>query len=123
MAVGQSGEFGQDIVPPVSMSLAPHRQLERGFASRPAPHRRPAKQAPAQSVQFAFFQLAQAPLQQHAQVVGGDGQMMHRLGAPEIAHAQPFARPCAIKTRIQSNDAASQRDRWLQEQRQNAPSG
>lgn len=90
MAVGQGREFGQDFVPPASMGLARHRQFERGLASRPAPHRRPAKQPPAQRVQFAFFQLPQAPLEWHSQVVGGDGQMRYRLGAPEVLYAQPL---------------------------------
>ncbi|MDB6131095.1 MAG: hypothetical protein JWM04_2202, partial [Verrucomicrobiales bacterium] len=49
-----------------------------------------AKQTPAQSVEFAFLQLAQPPLQQHAQVVSGDGQVMQRFGAPEIFHRQSF---------------------------------
>src|SRR5208283_5563129 len=48
------------------------------------------KQSPPQCVELAFFQLPQPSLQQHAQVVGGNRQMMHGLGAPEIVHAQPF---------------------------------
>lgn len=90
MAVGWCREFLQHLAPPVAIGRSVHGQLERGFAAGFAPYRRPAKQPPAQRVQLAFLQLPQAALQQHAQVVGGDGQMMQRLRAPEAVHAQPF---------------------------------
>ena len=90
MAVGWSGEFGQDFPPPMAISLALHRQFQRGFAARSAPHRRPPKESPAQGVQLALLQLPQPPLQQHAQVVSRDGQVMQRLRSPKVLHTQPL---------------------------------
>jgi len=66
------------------------RQLECGFAPGATPDGGAQKQTPAQGVQFAFFQLAQPALQQDAQILSGDGQMVHGLRASEIVHAQAF---------------------------------
>ena len=90
MAVGRRGEFGQYFPPPVAMGGPADGQFERGFAAGPAPDRGPAKQPPAQGVQFAFFQLSQSPLQEHTEVVSGDRQMVQGFRAPEVFHAQPF---------------------------------
>jgi hypothetical protein len=90
MAVGRGGEFGQHFPPPVAIGGPTHGQFERGFATRPAPDCGPAKQPPAQRVQFAFLQLSQSPLEQHAKVVSGNGQMVQGFRAPEVFHAQPL---------------------------------
>ena len=87
MAVGERREFFKDFPPPVAIGVTPHGQFERGFSTRPTPHRRPVKQTPAQGVQLAFLQLSQPPLQEHAQIVGGNRQMMERLCAPEVVDA------------------------------------
>jgi len=57
MAAGEGGEFGQHFAPPVAIGSSVDGQFEHGFATRPTPHRRPAKQSPAELVQLAFFQL------------------------------------------------------------------
>jgi hypothetical protein len=90
MAMGQGRQFVQDFAPPVSTLFSTHGQFERRFAPGKAPHRRRPKEPPAQGVQLAFLQLAQSPLQQHAQVAGREGHVMHRLRAPELVHAQPI---------------------------------
>ncbi len=106
MAVGQRREFGQYFPPPVAIGDATNGQFERGFAARPTPHCRPVEQPPAQGVQLAFFQLSQPPLQEHTQVVSGNGQMMERLGAPEVVHAQPFDAKLAASSLIRFSKSA-----------------
>ena len=69
MPVGRSGEFPQDFTPPILVRPAAHGQFERRLASRPAPDSRPGKEPPAQGVEFDLLQLAQAPLQEHEQVM------------------------------------------------------
>ena len=90
MAVWRRGEFGQHFPPPVAVGSSVDGQFERGFAAgqfqtaaRPNNRQR---RVPTP----AFFQLAQSPLQQHAQVVSGDGQMVQGFRAPEVFHAQPL---------------------------------
>lgn len=90
MAVGERGELPQHFPPPVAVGGTPHRQFEPGFAAGSAPDGGASEPSTAEGVQLAFFQLAHSPLQQHAEVVGGNGQMMQRLRAPEVVHAQPF---------------------------------
>ena len=89
MAVGRGGEFFEDLPPPISRLVAVHGQLERGFAARAAPHGGAREEPPAQRAQLAAFELAEAPLEQHAEVAGRDGEVVQRLGRPKTPAAQP----------------------------------
>jgi hypothetical protein len=68
--------------------LAADGQLQGGFTPFATPDRRPAEQAPAQCLEFAFFQLTEPPLEQDAKIEGGNGQVMHCLGSPKVSHRQ-----------------------------------
>ena len=88
MAVGRSGEFFEDLHPPTPGFLAADGEFEGGFATGAAPHGGAREEPPAQGAQFAAFELAESPLEQCAEVVGGDGQVVQRLGRPEATAAQ-----------------------------------
>ena len=66
IAVGRSREFSEDLPPPGAMVFSAHSQAQGGFAFGSTPNRCPGEKPPAQGVQLAFFDLAQAPLQEHA---------------------------------------------------------
>ena len=90
MAVGWCGQFCEDLPPPIARFRAMHGQAQGRLAAGAAPDGGAPKEPPAQGAQFAAFELAEPALQEHAEVVGGDRQMVQRLGRPEALAAQPF---------------------------------
>ena len=69
--------------PPVAGGAATDGEFEGGLALSATEDCGPSKQAPPQGHQLAFLDLPQAALQEHAKVIGGDGQVTGCLGRPE----------------------------------------
>ena len=70
-------------------------QFEGGFAGCSTPDRRLGEQPPTEGIELTLLQLTQSRLQEDAQVVVGDGQMVKGFGAPERLEprAEPAPRP------------------------------
>src|ERR1043166_6395720 len=71
------------MAPPIARRAAVHGEPERGLALRAAVDRGAGEETPAQRHELTFLKLAETALEQDAEVVGGDGQVIRGLGGPK----------------------------------------